>query len=440
MMKSMMCIASCIALATTPLRAQTIHPDIEIAASDAMQNESFGHAVSASTTTIIVGAPTDSEIGFSAGSAYVFDRSNNAQTRKLLAPDGSPLDRFGDAVAINDTTIFISATGQDERTNNAGAVYAFDAITGDFLFKLLPNEGSANALFGSTLAVHDNTLAVGAHRDPTNGVNAGLVYLFNATTGSLIRTLQPSDATAEKIFGKSVAFNDSSIFVGASSDDENGSNNGAVYVFDHNGQQLDKLMTTDPSTNLNFGFAIDADNDRLVVGSPGTQDRGSVYVYDASTLSQLHHLLPHLPTRIRSMGLEVALGGQYIVTAGNPDQALSVPAQLYGAVSGLHLATINNSISPQSDEFGNSIFILGSNLFIGDPHADTNGSNTGVVSIYSHTCAPDFDNNFSLDFFDISGFISAYNNQDPAADFNNDGEFNFFDASAFITQFIQGCP
>lgn len=424
----------------TPLRAQTIQPDLELAASDANQNEGFGYAVSADNTTVIVGAPTDSDNGFASGSAYIFDRATNTEIHKLIAPDGAALDRFGDAVAISDTTFFVSATGQDERTNNAGAVYAFDAVTGNFLFKLLPYEGSANALFGSTLALHANMLAVGAHRDPTNGVNAGLVYLFNASTGNLIRTLQPNDATIEKLFGKSIAFNDSRIFVGASSDDENAINNGAVYVFDHSGQQLDKLMPTDTSTNLNFGFSIDADNDRLAVGSPGTQERGSVYVYDSNNLTQLHHLIPQPPTRISTMGREVVLEGQYIITAGTPEQALSVPAQLYGAVSGLHLATINNSISPQSSDFGNSMFAIGATLFIGDPLADTNGTNTGVVSIYSHTCPPDFDNNFDLDFFDISGFISAYNDQNPAADFNNDGEFNFFDASAFITQFLRGCP
>lgn len=46
----------------------------------------------------------------------------------------------------------------------------------------------------------------------------------------------------------------------------------------------------------------------------------------------------------------------------------------------------------------------------------------------------------SLNFFDVSLFLSAFNGQDPAVDFDNNGEFNFFDVSAFLTAFSGGCP
>jgi hypothetical protein len=47
-------------------------------------------------------------------------------------------------------------------------------------------------------------------------------------------------------------------------------------------------------------------------------------------------------------------------------------------------------------------------------------------------------------FFDVSVFLSAFNNQDPVADFfptaNPDGLFNFFDVSTFLSAFNAGCP
>lgn len=47
----------------------------------------------------------------------------------------------------------------------------------------------------------------------------------------------------------------------------------------------------------------------------------------------------------------------------------------------------------------------------------------------------------TLNFFDVSAFISLYNAQDPAADFAEPfGTFNFFDVSAFISAYNQGCP
>lgn len=46
----------------------------------------------------------------------------------------------------------------------------------------------------------------------------------------------------------------------------------------------------------------------------------------------------------------------------------------------------------------------------------------------------------SLNFFDVSAFLSAFGSGDSAADFTDDGIFNFFDVSAFLTAFNAGCP
>lgn len=55
-------------------------------------------------------------------------------------------------------------------------------------------------------------------------------------------------------------------------------------------------------------------------------------------------------------------------------------------------------------------------------------------------CQADFTGDGVLDFFDVSGFISAYNAQSPEADINGDGAFDFFDISAYINLFSAGCP
>lgn len=47
----------------------------------------------------------------------------------------------------------------------------------------------------------------------------------------------------------------------------------------------------------------------------------------------------------------------------------------------------------------------------------------------------------SLDFFDVSAFLSAFIAMDPVADFAAPfGTFNFFDVSAFLIAFNNGCP
>ncbi len=55
-------------------------------------------------------------------------------------------------------------------------------------------------------------------------------------------------------------------------------------------------------------------------------------------------------------------------------------------------------------------------------------------------CLADLSDDGSLDFRDISAFLVAYTDRDPAADFTQDGEFNFTDVSAFLAQYSMGCP
>jgi subtilisin family serine protease len=67
---------------------------------------------------------------------------------------------------------------------------------------------------------------------------------------------------------------------------------------------------------------------------------------------------------------------------------------------------------------------------------------TGDVNEVSGGCSPaDFIEPFGdLNFFDISAFLSAFNEGDPSADLTNDGAINFFDISEFLAIFGQGCP
>ncbi len=55
-------------------------------------------------------------------------------------------------------------------------------------------------------------------------------------------------------------------------------------------------------------------------------------------------------------------------------------------------------------------------------------------------CTADFNNDGSLNFFDITAFIEAFTDRDPITDLNADGRFNFFDISTFLTLYTQGCP
>ncbi len=55
-------------------------------------------------------------------------------------------------------------------------------------------------------------------------------------------------------------------------------------------------------------------------------------------------------------------------------------------------------------------------------------------------CIADLNSDGSLDFFDVSAFLSAFSAGDLSADFSGDGQLNFFDVSAFLSAYTAGCP
>ncbi|MDF1809447.1 MAG: S8 family serine peptidase [Phycisphaerales bacterium] len=101
-------------------------------------------------------------------------------------------------------------------------------------------------------------------------------------------------------------------------------------------------------------------------------------------------------------------------------QQVAFPFDAYGATSALRL-TANGDESDDS-WFVDSVAI------------------TPEFVVEVPPCPQDINEDGTLNFFDISAFLSAFSALDPVADFNNDGTFNFFDISTFLSAFSAGCP
>ena len=95
-----------------------------------------------------------------------------------------------------------------------------------------------------------------------------------------------------------------------------------------------------------------------------------------------------------------------------------------------------------------AIDFAGLDRFFDDPDTvDTGPSGAPVVDVGAYEyqpviapCPADLTGDGTLNFFDISAFLSAFSANDPAADFDGNGTFNFFDISAFLSAFSAGCP
>jgi len=267
----------------------------KLLASDGEFREEFGRCVSISGDTAVIGAPLDDENGSRSGSAYVFLRDSGVWTQqaKLTASDGGANDDFGRAVSISGDTAVIGASSHNGSDFLSGAVYVFARSGGIWTqqAKLLPDDGASMDRFGSSVSISGDTIVVGATWDDDNGSNSGSAYVFTRANGVWTQNakLLPDVGSENAIFGNSVALNGTTIVVGAEGATNNSVQSGAAYVFARsNGvwTQQALLLSSDADSGDYFGCSVSVDGDTAVIGAYQDDDNGSnsgsAYVFTRS--------------------------------------------------------------------------------------------------------------------------------------------------------------
>ncbi|NOG55461.1 MAG: hypothetical protein HND57_14265 [Planctomycetes bacterium] len=263
---------------------------VKLLPSDGAAGDQFGISISIDNGVAAVGAHLDQGMGFQSGSAYLFNASTGAQIAKLLPGDGGAGDAFGRSIAINNGIVAVGAYLDDDNGNNSGSAYLFDASTGAQIAKLLPSDGASEDQFGISIAIDNGIVAVGARGDDGRSVDSGSVYLFDASTGAQIAKLLARDGAAGDQFGISVSIDAGVVAVGAYFDNDTGNNSGSAYLFDAStGTQIAKLLPSDGAADDQFGFSIAIDNGVVGVGTFQDDDNGTnsgaAQVYDIAILA-----------------------------------------------------------------------------------------------------------------------------------------------------------
>ena len=144
--------------------AQTPVSEARLTPGDTTYFQQFGSALAADGETIVVGAPADNPLGlYNAGAAYVFVRAGDAWTEqaKLVAADAADYSQFGYAVAIHGNTILI---GAHYDSSYAGAAYVFtrEGDTWTQQAKLTPTDATE----ARSLAVPLLSMVIGSSSEP----------------------------------------------------------------------------------------------------------------------------------------------------------------------------------------------------------------------------------------------------------------------------------
>ena len=250
----------------------------------------FGATMDSSNGLLLVGAPDQLVNGLGdAGIAYLYDVRTGSLVRTLASPDSQAAGFFGGSVEIADNTLIIGAAGETvPGIFAAGRVYVFNATTGA-LEQTLTISNSTSFVFGENIEEANGLLAIGSN-DMVRGIpEAGRVYIYNATTYSLIRTLVSPNAQLGGQFGTGLEVADDLIVVGANLERVGGVPDvGRAYVFNATTGSLISFIVP-PDTNTGFfggGHPVLAEG-RVYIGAfanvNGIPRAGAVYIFDATT-------------------------------------------------------------------------------------------------------------------------------------------------------------
>lgn len=212
--------------------------------------------ISADGNIIILGDPTDADLGTNAGAAYMYIRTTPggdwAFVQKFYGSDTSAGDEFGSEVFISNdgNTIVVNAPFDDTTGSNAGAVYTFTR-SGNTV-------SQQSALYSRRLRAMNGIATVGLFTPSTSDTTR---YLYRRTTGAWSLSTAPSE-NGPNVF----AFNqDGNSYAGGwSTADTNGlTNNGLVYYNEYNGTSWSSAVTLQPTQKLNnqgFGYDLEFDD------------------------------------------------------------------------------------------------------------------------------------------------------------------------------------
>ena len=375
---------------------------------DSAVSDHFGRSLAIDDNLMVVGAMFDDIDGFSnVGAAYVYDVNTGALISTLKNPEPAVNDRMGRTVAIENNIVVVGvSTDNPGGVLAAGSVYVFDALTGSLKLTLDNPDPTTNDFFGRTVAIDNNLIVTGAYNnDPGAVSNAGSVYVFDATTGALLTTIDNPDPQAEDVFGFWVDISGDYVVSGAHQDNPSGTSNaGIAYVFNaRTGALVSTLNNPDIFLDDWFGKVVAIDGDLVAVGVEkkdvgGAGDAGTVFVFDKTSGSLVQRIDNPFPLANEAFGNKIGISGNRIISSAisyNGGAGNSGRAYVVDAVTGELLTIVENPDPSANDYFGLSTAIDGNTFSVSTYGNDPSGNNdAGSVYVYSLSDSTSF---FGLD-------------------------------------------
>jgi hypothetical protein len=255
----------------------------------------FGRTVSMDGNTIVVGALGNNN---QTGAAYVFDYDGVEWNYKqeLTDPFGVIDDDFGCSVAIDGNVIVVGAESDDADSDvdtrydhGSVSIFRYNGSTWVFEQKFKYPNIYDWAYLGHSVSVAGNTIVAGADQYSEGGyLRAGAVYVYKWNGSSWEENavlFDPNPGMFDR-FGTAVVTDGNTIIVGNEYHDGAGSNSGAAYLFERNGDSWSEgqiLENPSGAASDYLGCSVALDGDMVLVGAKwddvGQSNAGTTFMF-----------------------------------------------------------------------------------------------------------------------------------------------------------------
>jgi uncharacterized repeat protein (TIGR01451 family) len=257
--------------------------------------------------------------------------------------------------------------------------------------------------FVSGTAWADSNEFTGFEREAAVSSTFSSTLLNNSTTeqdflrgaGNAFQLL-PSGSASDDEVGQAIAIDGNHLLLGATGDDDQASNSGAVYVYEFDGAnwvQRSKLVIPTSVASDRFGTSISLEGTRAIIGAPnlsGSSENGSAYVFDfdGSDWNLTATLTAQDGTAGDRFGAAVSLDGDRVLIGADSDDAQGGVAgsayifELQGG-SWTEVAKLTAfDVNPIS-QLGFSVSLDGDIALVGAPGDNTNGIVSGAAYLFT---------------------------------------------------------
>lgn len=317
--------------------------------------------------------------------------------QKLTASDAGDHDHFGffRSVAVQGDTILVGAPN-----NGATYVYRLQGATWTQVQQLTPPGGGAGTSFGQAVALDGERAFIAAHNTEDGGEpGAGVVYVYDLSGNTYTQSavLSAPDPIQGGWFGWSLDTDGDRVIVGAYFDGVN--DMGKAYVFHYESgtwQLRGDLQASDAHAQAHFGSDVAIEGDTAIVGSWANAENGvntgAAYVFEFGEAGwhETDKLVQSQPAVGDRLGITLALSGDYLLVSASGDSSNGVNSgsvRVFNRQAGVwtEVATLVASDGATWDMFGESIAIGGGLVAIGAYRESSESSRIGSVYVFERT-------------------------------------------------------